>query len=175
MPSAHPFTISLATAEQEPFLWLMLTYAALMGEGGGREVAKAQADPYLRAYVEHWGRRAGDLGVVAHDRQSRPVGAAWLRLGHHDHPQQVGDGSLPELATGVVPKARGQGVGTAMLRHLIELAAPLHPRILLSVRMENPARGFYERLGFTAVAPMTNRVGGDSLVMALDLPRTDPP
>lgn len=52
MPSAHPFTISLATAEQEPFLWLMLTYAASMGEGGRREVPKAQADPYLRAYGE---------------------------------------------------------------------------------------------------------------------------
>jgi ribosomal protein S18 acetylase RimI-like enzyme len=153
----------------------MLTYAASMGEGGAREAARAQADPYLRAYVEHWDRRAGDLGVVAQDRRSRPLGAAWLRLVHHGHPLQVGEGSLPELATGVVPEARGQGVGTAMLRHLIELAAPLHRRILLSVRLENPARRFYERLGFAPVAPMTNRVGGESLVMALDLSRTGPP
>jgi hypothetical protein len=90
MPSAQPFTISLATAEHEPVLWLMLTYAASMGEGGVGEIARAQADPYLRAYVEHWGLRAGDLGVVAHDRQNRPLGAAWLRLDHHDHPLRVG-------------------------------------------------------------------------------------
>jgi ribosomal protein S18 acetylase RimI-like enzyme len=56
-----------------------------------------------------------------------------------------------------------------MMKHLTELARPSYPRIILSVREENPAVLFYSKLGFREVSRMENRVGGSSLVMTMDL------
>jgi ribosomal protein S18 acetylase RimI-like enzyme len=47
----------------------------------------------------------------------------------------------------VEPEARGQGVGEALLRHVISLHE--RKRIDLFVLRNNTARMFYERLGFT--------------------------
>ncbi len=163
--------ISPANAADAATLWLMLTYAASMGDGGPEQVAEAQADPCLRTYVDGWGTQAGDLGVIARDAGGRAIGAAWLRLSHRATPGRVAEPSVPELATGVLPEARGRGVGTRLLQSLIVLAAPTHRRIRLSVRAENPARRFYGRLGFVEESRMTNRVGGESLVMTLELPQ----
>jgi len=162
--------ISAATEADADTLWLMLTYAASMGDGGPEQMAVAQADPYLRTYVEGWGSQAGDLGVIARDAGDRAIGAAWLRLSHAATPGRVAEPSVPERATGVLPEARGRGVGTRLLQSLIELATPTHRRIRLSVRAGNPARRFYGRLGFVEESRMTNRVGGESLVMTLELP-----
>ncbi len=81
----------------------------------------------------------------------------------------MADQATPELATAVLPQARGQGIGTAMMQELIRRAAPTYRQITLSVRRENPALRFYKRLGFTEIATMKNRVGGDSIVMVLEL------
>jgi GNAT superfamily N-acetyltransferase len=161
--------ISPATASDEEILWLMLTFAASMGNGGIEEIEKARSDPYLSTYVNDWGRKSGDVGVIARDPEGLPLGAAWLRLSHDESRLRVADQSVPELATGVLPQARGRGIGTGMMQSLIQLAAPRHTQITLSVRAENPARHFYSRLGFVEISRMTNRVGGDSIVMILDL------
>ncbi|MCB1954567.1 MAG: GNAT family N-acetyltransferase [Rhodocyclaceae bacterium] len=168
-PIGEAFCVSAAEPQDEPFLWLMLTYAASMGGGGEEQISVAQADPYLRTYVAEWGSRPGDLGVVARDGDGRNLGAAWLRLGGGGSAFKLSDSTVPELATAVVPDARGTGVGTAMMRRLIADAVPLFGQMVLSVRAENPASRFYQRLGFTETTRMTNRVGGDSLVMALRL------
>jgi GNAT superfamily N-acetyltransferase len=169
MDSLKQVEISPATVEDEETLWLMLTFAASMGNGGMAEVEKARSDPYLSTYVDDWGKKAGDVGVIARDAGGLPLGAAWLRLSHDATKLRVADQSVPELATGVLPHARGSGVGTGMMQSLIQLAAPRYPQITLSVRAENPARHFYARLGFVEMSRMTNRVGGDSIVMILDL------
>jgi GNAT superfamily N-acetyltransferase len=161
--------ISPATAEDEEILWLMLTFAASMGSGGMEEVEKARSDPYLSTYVNDWGQQSGDVGVIARDHGGLPSGAAWLRLSHEEAELRVADQSVPELATAVLPHARGRGVGTRMMQALIQLAAPWHQRITLSVRVENPARRFYTRLGFVEASTMKNRIGGDSIVMILNL------
>lgn len=169
-PHRPPVRISPATADDAATLWLMLTYAASMGDGGPEQVALAQADPYLCAYVDGWGSQAGDLGVIAREAGGRAIGAAWLRLGPEATPGRVAEPSVPELAAGVDPEARGRGVGTQLLQSLVVLAAPTYRRIRLSVRAENPARRFYGRLGFQEVSRITNRVAGESIVMALELP-----
>ena len=76
--------------------------------------------------------------------------------------------AFPELAIAVLPDALGQGIGSQLLTQLLAEARALHPGIVLSVRAQNPAKQLYERLGFTVVAEMTNRVGGVSLVMKID-------
>ena len=161
--------VTTANAQDEPLLWLMLTFAASMGSGGVGQIAHAQSDPYLSTYVSQWGSKQGDVGVVARDGSGEALGAAWLRLGGAGGQFKLGDGQVPELATAVVPQARGRGVGTVLMQHLIEAARPHFPRMILSVREENPAVHFYSRLGFREVSRMKNRVGGDSLVMTLDL------
>jgi ribosomal protein S18 acetylase RimI-like enzyme len=161
--------VTAAGPADEPVLWLMLTYAASMGAGGVERIAEAQADPYLRTYVAGWGSKRGDLGVVARASSGEPIGAAWLRLGDGGGPFKLGDEATPELATAVTPGARGQGVGSLLMKALIEAARPHFPRLVLSVREENRAARFYGRLGFREVSRMKNRVGGDSLVMTLEL------
>jgi len=161
--------VTAAKAQDEPVLWLMLTFAARMESGGEEQIAHARSDPYLSTYVSEWGTKRGDLGVVARDGFGEVLGAAWLRLGSAEGPYKLGDKQVPELATAVMPQARRRGVGTVLMKHLIESAMPYFPRIVLSVRDGNPAVFFYSSLGFREVSRMKNRVGGDSLVMTLDL------
>jgi ribosomal protein S18 acetylase RimI-like enzyme len=123
-------------------------------------VAAAQADPYLRTYVEGWGR-SDDLGVVARGRDDHaPIGAAWVRAG-----LIVAEPRAPELATAVAPAHRGRGVGAALMNELLRLASGRFDTVLLSVRAENPALRFYQRFGFRCEREVTNRVGGVSWVM----------
>lgn len=159
-----------ATSDDEDLLWLMLTFAASMADGGAEQVAKAQADTYLRGYVANWGRQAGDLGVVAVEpSRERGVGAAWLRLHGGDGQFNVGTDTIPELATALQPEWRGAGVGAQMMTALIAMARGRYPALKLSVRESNRAAAFYERLGFRETSRLQNRVGGVSLSMQLDL------
>jgi len=159
--AAPAFSVRAADGADAAFLWIMLTYAASMQPGGEDSVAAAQADPYLRTYVEGW-VRPGDVGVVAcaDGADARPLGAAWVRPG-----LQLAEPGAPELATAVLPGARGLGLGTAMMRALFARAAGSARAIVLSVREENPALHFYERLGFARGRSVRNRVGGVSFVM----------
>ena len=54
-----------------------------------------------------------------------------------------------------------------MLTDLLTRARLLYSGMSLSVRMDNPARRLYLRLGFEPVAEVTNRVGGVSQTMVL--------
>lgn len=51
----------------------------------------------------------------------------------------------------LLPSARGRGVGTSLLRALIEEAAAAGKRVSIHVEQENPALRLYERLGFVRV------------------------
>ncbi len=155
------FTIRRATAEDSPFLWRMLTFAASM-EGHADDVARAQSDPDLRLFVDDYGRES-DLGLVAVSGEEL-LGAAWLRLGTgKPSPTKVWTESIPELVIATTTDARGCGVGSALLTSLFALAR--YPEIALTVRDGNPAVRLYERHGFTTQRRITNRVGGVSLVM----------
>jgi ribosomal protein S18 acetylase RimI-like enzyme len=160
------FHIRPLTAGDENFLWQMLYYAAHMNEEEGKNMADLAADPVLANYVKGWGR-TGDLGFIAIENGSdTPLGAAWIRVPSPDH-RTFGyrDEYTPELAVAVRPDRTGQGIGTALLNHLLAAAHGRYSAILLSVREENPAHRLYERLGFTISRELINRVGGRSLEM----------
>lgn len=122
------------------------------------------AIPQLAHYVADW-PRGGDLGFVAEDG-AMDVGAAWWRLfTEQDRGYGFVDEETPELAIGVVHGARGRGVGTLLLRALIDEAQrSALPALSLSVEVDNPAASLYERLGFETV-------GGDggALTMVFSL------
>jgi GNAT superfamily N-acetyltransferase len=152
----------------EPFLWHMLYYAARMQEDGATSPDAAKANPDLSKYVEGWGG-ATDMGMLAlHPVHQRPLGAAWLRLliGEKKTISYIDD-QTPELAIALLPEATGQGIGTQLLTHLLTAARSVYPAVVLSVRVTNPARHLYERMGFVVMETVTNRVGSESFNMLL--------
>lgn len=160
-----------ATADDEPFLWTMLTYAASMTPGGPESVEEARGDAGLSWYVAGWTRRAGDLGLIAIDGEGSPLGAAWVRLLEGEpRPHKVATLDVPELAIGVEPAHRGRGIGAMLLAGMIERARGRHPALALSVRESNPSVRLYERAGFVVERTVVNRVGGSSIVMRRALP-----
>ena len=142
-----------ATAEDLPFLHLMLYEAACWRPGDRPPPEQALESPRVSRYLAGWGRR-GDEGVVAVEH-GQPLGAAWFRLfpsaerGHGFVAEDV-----PELTIAVDPEARGRGVGLALLRSLVERArASGHESLSLSVEADNEvAVRLYRRAGFETVA-----------------------
>jgi len=157
-------TIRHATPADDSFLTEMLTVAADWRPGAVvRSVAEIMAEPALAHYVAGWPAE-GDVGFVAEDEG--PVGAAWWRfLSQPDPGYGFVDDRTPEVAIGLVADARRRGIGTALLKALIEEAlARALPALSLSVEPDNPAMALYQRLGFVTVG----RVGG-SVTMVLKL------
>jgi GNAT superfamily N-acetyltransferase len=141
----------------------------------GRDVPRetALSDPHNAHYADGW-PRYGDLGVVAvaTGEATRwapvPVGAAWLRYFTEDDPGYgfVG-GDVPELSIGVAATQRGRGIGTMLIRRLLQEAGETGiERVSLSVERANPAMRLYEREGFRVHDP---REGEDSLTMIASL------
>ena len=162
--------IRLATKDDEPFLWEMLYYAAHMDEDGQVSPLAAKKNPDLVKYVKDWGRET-DIGCIALEPDgNQPIGAAWIRLLIADEKTtSYVDDVTPELAIAVLPEYLGCGVGTQLLKHLLEAAKQRYPRVVLSVRATNPAKRLYERMGFVVTGEIANRVGTESLNMVIQL------
>jgi ribosomal protein S18 acetylase RimI-like enzyme len=168
------YSIRAAAPADEPILWDMLFYAANMAEDGATSSEAAKTHSFLAEYVAGWGR-VGDIGVLAiNSADGAGLGAAWLRQlsGAEKRYAAVAEG-VPELAIAVVPAAIGQGIGGALLGALLAQARGQYPAVALSVRERNPALRLYERHGFVIVDTVTNRVGGRSFVMQVELRTTD--
>jgi GNAT superfamily N-acetyltransferase len=144
------FLIRPLQPDDEPFQWDMGWEAvASNAEARARGRETVMALPQLRRYFLDFGR-PGDAGVVAVTADGARLGAAWYRLFSAEEP---GFGfiavDVPELAMGVVPEARGQGIGSVLLDALLTLAREQGFRALsLAVDRQNPARRLYERKGF---------------------------
>ncbi len=162
--------IRMATRDDEPFLWEMLYFAAHMDEDGEVSSEAAKQNPDLVKYVNGWGRET-DIGCIALEPHSnQPIGAAWIRLLiTNEKTTSYVDDITPELAIAVLPEYLGGGVGTLLLQHLLEAARQRYPRVVLSVRATNPAKRFYERMGFVVTGEIANRVGTPSLNMVVQL------
>ncbi len=135
-----------------------MQYLALYRPAGAAPFVRAILDePDIARYHAGFGTRPGDVGRVAEDRNGRPIGAAWVR-----RVEGFGfvDPDTPELGVAVVSDRRGCGIGTALLRSVLEAV----PRVSLSVDRRNPAMSLYQDLGFETV-----RTDGEhSIVMLRD-------
>ena len=73
--------------------------------------------PELRVYTDGFGTRKGDSCLVA-ESDGRIVGAVWTRImddyGHVDD-------ETPSFAISLYKAYRGQGIGTAMMRQMLDL------------------------------------------------------
>jgi GNAT superfamily N-acetyltransferase len=143
------YAIRSAVERDEPFLFEML-FEALFVPPGREPFPRSVLDqPHISRYVRGFGTREGDVGFVAETTAGEPIGAAWSRLFNRgDRGFGYVDADTPELSVAVSAQERGNGVGTALLQSLIDVA----PRISLSVDSRNPVARLYERLGFVIVS-----------------------
>lgn len=125
-----------------------LYYAIFVSPGTDPLPRDVIEKPEIAIYIEDFGSKKGDCGVVAW-QDDKIIGAAWARIipayGHIDD-------ETPELAMSVLPECRNQGIGTKMIKKLFEaLAAKGCKQTSLSVQKENPALRLYQRMGYTTV------------------------
>ena len=155
--SAEPST----TALLEPFLALAVNWSMDRPDVSLDEI---RADPALYHYVRDWGQD-GDLAIAAYGDDDLLVGAAWLRT----FSSAPGFGwvahDIPELSIAVDPQHQGQGIGTAALNALLQLARFSGVgSVSLAVEEGNGAAHLYTAQGFSTVG-----LNGNSLVMLRDL------
>jgi ribosomal protein S18 acetylase RimI-like enzyme len=104
-------------------------------------------DATTRAFIEHQfsaqdahyrGNYPGaTLDVIEVDGQ--PAGRLYVHRGPVD---------IRIMDIALVPEFRGRGVGTSLLRSLMEEADASGRKLSIHVEMQNPARSLYSRLGF---------------------------
>jgi ribosomal protein S18 acetylase RimI-like enzyme len=141
----------------------MLYYALHVPEGAPSFTRGVVDSPPLALYFLGWGR-PGDVGFVAiNNAYPQSIGAAWVRLfTSRDQGYGYIDDETPELTIAVLPGFRGQGIGTYLLKKLIESSGPQFRALSLSVSEDNAAIHLYHRLGFVVVKQQ-----GPSLTMKL--------
>lgn len=122
-------------------------------------------EPRVHIYIQDFGEHPHDHGVVA-EADGKVIGAAWARVLGGDSPGYgYVDDATPELAISLLPEYRNRGIGTRMMRDLIELFTELgYARTSLSVDKENYAVRMYESLGFVVLAEQD-----EDLLMIRDL------
>ena len=106
--------------------------------------------PDVRIYVEDWGQREGDVGVVA-EVDGKVAGACWMRLVKGGKGLSYLDDETPQLGIGLLPEYQRQGYGEPLMRAALEAGCRRFRRIALSVHPENPAQRLYRRCGFEQV------------------------
>jgi ribosomal protein S18 acetylase RimI-like enzyme len=132
-----------------------------------KERAPGDGPGPVALYSKAFGR-VGDTAVIA-IVDGFPAGAAWYRLFDARQPGYgFVDEATPELAIGVVPSARGKGVGSALIAALIARAREeARPGLSLAVDRANAAAiALYARFGFERT-----RENEQTLVLRLDLAR----
>ena len=146
------FRIRTAGAADEPFLGALFRSTrmeALLAFGWSEAQVAAFCDmQYAAQSAGYRSTYEGADYAVIEDRHGRPIGRVT---------QALADGALVLVDIALLPVARGQGIGTTVVRVLQDRAAALGVPLVLSVDLGNPAAlRLYRRLGFEAV-------GGDGM------------
>lgn len=141
----------------EAFLWDILYQALYVPLGETPLPRDIIFQPELAKYVKNW-KLDHDLGLIATLEESKnSIGAAWLQKFNSSNPGYgyIND-HTPELTVAVLPKYRGQGIGTNLLRKLLLQAKSRYSAVSLSVSLDNPAFELYRRFEFEIIRQHNN-------------------
>jgi ribosomal protein S18 acetylase RimI-like enzyme len=169
MSTEGEFVVRRGEVSDIPLMYMMLFEAAATNP----DIAKLDKEaalslPQIRKYVEGWGRD-GDECVVASEQAGKPLGAAWFRLFPAEDPGYgfVAE-DVPELTIGVADDARGRGIGSALMKRVIEVAKDEgYKSLSLSVKSDSNAVGLYERFGFKRKGESEQRPTFDTMFLEL--------
>ena len=105
-------------------------------------------NPKIYAAIKDFGSRPDDYCLVA-EANGKVVGAVWVAIadeyGHMDD-------ETPSFSISLYKEYRGKGIGTALMRKMLELlAAKGYKRASLGVNKENYAVRMYKKVGFEIV------------------------
>jgi ribosomal protein S18 acetylase RimI-like enzyme len=120
--------------------------------------------PELACYIRDFGKDTDHCLVAESDGVIK--GAVWARV-FNETEKGFGyvDPFTPELSMSVLPDSRNQGIGTMLLKAMIQrLAEKGFEKVSLSVDTENYACSMYKKLGFETV-----KMVGESETMILSL------
>jgi ribosomal protein S18 acetylase RimI-like enzyme len=88
----------------------------------------------------HYRQHYRDMEAMIVERRDAAIGRLYL----YEMPSEI---RIVDIS--LIPEARRQGIGAALLRDLFAEAAPRGKSITIHVEKNNPARTLYARLGFT--------------------------
>lgn len=142
------YQIRAIKSSEHSILEDFLYEAIFIPEGLSAPPREILARPELRVYVDDFGKHKGDVGLVA-ELGGSVIGAVWARLmndyGHIDD-------ETPSLAISLYPNYRGRGIGTALMREILNvLKQNGYRQTSLAVQKANYAVGMYRNVGFETV------------------------
>lgn len=109
-------------------------------------------NPELSVYIDQFGKK-DDWCFVA-DIGEKIVGAVWVRIltGEVKGFGNI-DSETPEFAISILPSYRNCGIGTALMKRMIDyLKEKGYKQTSLSVAKQNAAFKLYKKLGFEIVS-----------------------
>ncbi len=135
-------------SEEIPLLEEFLYQAIFVPEGVPLPPKSILREPDLELYTKDFGQQPDDW-ALAPEVDGRLVGAVLVRImkdyGYYDD-------QTPSLSISFLPQFRGQGLGQQLMTAMLDLLKTKgYPSVSLSVSKDNPAVGFYQRLGFVTV------------------------
>lgn len=132
-PSDHGFLLALYASTREMELQ-QVAWTPAEKEAFCASQFAAQTQHYRSHYA------GAEFWVI--EREGVPIGRLYLH--HQPHDFRIMDIAL-------VPAARGAGVGSTLLRAVLDEASEAGAAVSIHVEQFNPALALYERLGFRPV------------------------
>ena len=131
--------------EEIPLLNDFLYEAIFIPEGMPAPPRSIIENEDLQVYVRDFGMKADDRCLVA-EVDGKVVGAVWTRV--MDDYGHIADG-IPSLAISLYKDYRGRGIGTELLREMLQLLQrDGYPQVSLSVQKANYAFQMYQKARF---------------------------
>ena len=147
LPAAAALGISVRPMRDEDLAFVAALYASTRAEevastGWPAEQQQAFLAQQHRAQHHHYRTYYPDAEWLILERGGEAVGRLYV---------DEWEGLVRIIDISLLPQARGQGIGGAILKDVLEAAAAEGKAVSIHVEVHNPARRLYERLGFEPV------------------------
>lgn len=146
------YTIREMRKDEYPLLEQFLFHAIFQKDPENPIPFEEIYKPTLQVYIENFGAKPDDYCLCA-EVDGRVVGAVWVRI-------IPGFGSIddqtPEFAISLLPDFRGMGIGTALMRAMLQhLWDAGYAQASLAVQKANYALRMYKKVGFQIIGENT--------------------